>query len=66
MKEITKLNLGLLSIAAANTIIGLFIVEDFVLKSISFLLATIGIGLMPSKKVWNYTIITSATIITYI
>lgn len=66
MKEVTKLNWGLLSVAIANTIIGLFIVENFIFKSISFLLAIICIGLMPSKKVWNYIIITLATTVTLI
>ncbi len=51
MKEVTKLNWGLLSIAVANAVIGLFIVENFIFKSISFLLAIICISLIPSKKV---------------
>jgi len=51
MKEVTKLNWGLLSVAVANAVIGLFIVENFIFKSISFLLAIICISLMLSKKV---------------
>lgn len=66
MKEVTKLNGGLLYIAAANTFIGLFIVENFVFRSISFLLAAICIGLIPPKKVWNYIIITLAVTVTII
>jgi len=63
MKEEFKLNIGLLSISLGNTIIGLFISETVLLKSISFLIASICVSLIPSKRIWNYIIISILFII---
>ncbi len=49
MKEKTKLNIGLLNVSLGNLIVGLFIADTLMLKSISFAIASICIGLIPAQ-----------------
>lgn len=57
MKDEKDLNVGLFVTSLANIIIGLFIVDILLLKCISFAIASICIGLIPSSKIWNCIIL---------
>ena len=63
MNEKTKLNIGLLNVSLGKLIVGLFIADTLMLKSISFAIASICIGLIPSNKIWNYITISLLAII---